>query len=188
MLIRQETGPDFPQIYEFVKTAFQTAFVSGGTEQDYVNKIRSGGNYIPELSLVMIDDSDDGGAGSTTGKEAGGKIIGHIMLSKIAIHGVSSMPKNMFEILLLAPVAIDADCRNKGLGSDLVKESLKRAKSEGYAAVILVGDPHYYERFGFVSAAKSGIKNKQNIPDENVLILELVSGILEGISGTVDFD
>ncbi|WNY28755.1 hypothetical protein MmiEs2_09580 [Methanimicrococcus stummii] len=182
MLIRQETGADFPQIYEFVKTAFQTAYVSGGTEQDFVNKIRSDGNYIPELSLVMIDDSDD------ANNKIAGQIVGHIMLSKIAIHGVSSMPKNMFEILLLAPVAIGSDYRNKGHGSALVNESLKRAKSEGYAAVILVGDPHYYERFGFVSAAKFGIKNKQNIPDENVMILELAPGILDGISGTVDFD
>lgn len=176
MIIRQETETDFPQIYDFVKTAFQTAYRSDGTEQDFVNKLRSGGNYLPNLALVMIDENDDD------------KLIGHIMLTKLGIHGVTSMPKNTFEILLLAPLAIDESCRNKGLGSDLVKESLKRAKNEGYAAVILVGDPQYYERFGFVSAAEFNIKNKQNIPDENVLILELVSGILDGIEGTVDFD
>lgn len=164
------------RIYEFVQTAFQTAYVSDGTEQDFVNKLRAGGNYIPELALVMEDE------------DACGKLVGHIMLTKIAIHGVTALPKNRFEILLLAPVAIDADYRNKGCGSDLVRESLKRAKAAGYAAVILVGDPKYYERFGFVSAKKFGIKNKQNISDDNVLILELVPGILDGIEGIVDFD
>lgn len=176
MIIRQETERDFPQIYEFVQTAFQTAYVSGGTEQDFVDKLRTGGHYIPELALVMEDEN------------AGGKLIGHIMLTEIAIHGVTSLPKNMFEILLLAPVAVDADYRNKGHGSDLVRDCLKRAKNEGYAAVILVGDPNYYGRFGFVSAGEFGIKNKQNIPDENVLVLELSPGILDGIEGTVDFD
>ncbi|WNY22764.1 hypothetical protein MmiHf6_00490 [Methanimicrococcus hongohii] len=176
MIIRQETESDFSQIHEFVKTAFQTAYVSGGTEQDYVSKLRTGGNYIPELALVMEDENADN------------KLVGHIMLSKIAIHGVKSLPKNMFEILILAPVAIAEDCRNKGLGSDLIRESLKRAKTEGYAAVILVGDPKFYERLGFISAKNFKIQNKQNIPDENVLILELSPGILDGIEGTVDFD
>ncbi|MDR0767372.1 MAG: N-acetyltransferase [Methanosarcinales archaeon] len=179
MIIRQETEQDFSAIYDFVKTAFLTAYVSDGpdgTEQDLVNKLRSSGNYIPELALVMEDESADN------------KLIGHIMLTKIAIQGVHHLPKNMFEILILAPVAIDAGYRNKGHGSGLVRESLKRAKAEGYAAVILLGDPKFYERFGFVSAEKFGIKNKQKYPDENVLVLELVPGILEGIEGTVDFD
>ena len=175
MIIRQETENDFPQIFEFVKTAFQTSHHSDGTEQNYFLKLRYGSTYIPELSLVMIDEND------------GGRLIGHIMLTKIAVKGVKSMPKNTFEILLLAPVAIALDHRNRGLGSDLIREALKQAKKEGYAAVILTGDPHYYERLGFVSAEKFNIKNKQNIPNENVLIYELVAGILEGIEGTVDF-
>ena len=175
MIIRQETEKDLPQIFEFVKTAFQTARHYDGTEQDYVQKLRGGNTYIPELSLVMADENDEG------------QLIGHVMLTKIAIKGVKSMPKNTFEILLLASVAIAADHRNRGLGSDLIREALKQAKKEGYAAVILLGDPRYYERLGFVSAGKFNIKNKQNFPDENVLVFEIVSGILEGIEGTVDF-
>jgi len=175
MIIRQETEQDFPQIDDFLKTAFQTAHHYDGTEQEYVTKLRGGNTYIPELALVMADEKD------------GDKLIGHIMLTKIAISGVTTMPKNTFDILLLADVAVDIDHRNKGLGSDLIREALGRAKKEGYAAVILAGDPRYYERFGFVSAGKFNIKNKQNIPDENVLVYELVSGILEGIEGTVDF-
>ena len=175
MIIRQETERDFPQIRAFVKTAFQTAHRADGTEQDYVDKLRSGNTYLPALALVMEDENADN------------KLIGHIMLTKIAIKGAASMPKNMFEILLLAPVAIDETYRNKGLGSDLIRDSLARAKDEGYAAVILVGDPHYYGRLGFVSADRFRIQNKQNIPNENVLIYELTPGILDGMEGTVDF-
>ena len=173
MKIRQETESDFSQIYDFVKTAFQTAYHADGTEQDYVNKLRNSGNYLPELALVAEDED--------------GRLIGHIMLTRIAIALNKVTPENTLGILLLAPVAIALERRNNGLGSILIRESLKRAKNKGHAAVILVGDPHYYERFGFISAAKFGIQNKQNIPDENVMVLELKSGILDGISGIVDF-
>jgi len=176
MIIRQETEYDFSQIYDFVKKAFQTANCSDGTEQDLVNKLRAGENYIPKLALVAEDESDDG------------KIIGYVMLTKIAIKGIAAMPKNRFEILLLAPIAIEESRRNKGIGSTLIREGVKRAKNEGYAAIILVGDPQYYKQFGFVSASNFGIKNKQKIPDGNVLVLEFVSGILDGMAGTVDFD
>ena len=50
--IRQENEGDFGAIYALVKKAFETAAMSQGDEQDYVDHIRSGDTYIPELSLV----------------------------------------------------------------------------------------------------------------------------------------
>ena len=175
MIIRQETEDDFPQIHEFLKTALQMTH-SEDSGQDYIDKLRTGGNYIPELSLVAENEDD------------GNKMIGYAMLTKIAIKGVAAMPKNKFEILLFASVAIDTEQQNKGFGEILIRENLKRAKTEGYAAVILAGNPIYYKRFGFTKSSKFGIQNKQNIPDENVLILEFVPGILDGMMGIVDFD
>ena len=64
MTIRQATPEDFDAIYSLVKTAFQTAKVSDGGEQDFVLKLRKG-SYIPELELVAEED---------------GVLIGHIML------------------------------------------------------------------------------------------------------------
>ena len=49
MPIRQATPKDFDAIYSLVKTAFQTAKVSDGGEQDFVLKLRKG-SYIPDLS------------------------------------------------------------------------------------------------------------------------------------------
>ena len=175
MRIRQETEDDLPHIREFLKTALQMTH-SEGDEQDYAERLRTGGNYVPELALVAENENDSNG------------LIGYTMLTKIAIKGVAEMPKNKFEILLLAPVAIDKGQQNKGFGEILIRENLKRAKNEGYAAVILAGNPVYYKRFGFTEASKFGIQNKQNIPDENVLVLEFVSGILGGMTGTVDFN
>ena len=63
MTIRQAKPEDFDAIYSLVKTAFQTAKVSDGDEQDFVLKLRKG-HYIPELELVAEED---------------GVLIGHIM-------------------------------------------------------------------------------------------------------------
>jgi len=168
VVIRRETPEEFSQIYDLVKVAFQTAKVSDGKEQDFVNQLRSNGNYIPELALVA---------------EENGKLIGHIMLTKTYIVD----RENKFETLLLAPISVALEYRNRGVGSNLIKESFKLAKEMGYTSVFLVGDPAYYHRFGFKSAVNFGIKHTHNIPDENVMACELVPGALDGISGTIDF-
>jgi len=167
MVIRRETPEEFSQIYDLVKVAFQTAKVTDGKEQDFVNQLRSNGNYIPELALVA---------------EENGKLIGHIMLTKTYI--VNS--GNKFETLLLAPISVALEYRNRGVGSNLIKESFKLAKEMGYTSVLLVGDPAYYHRFGFKAAVNFGIKHIHNIPDENVMACELVPDALYGISGTTD--
>ena len=167
MVIRRETPEEFSQIYNLVKVAFQTAKVTDGDEQDFVNQLRSNGNYIPELALVA---------------EENGKLIGHIMLTKTYIVNSS----NKYETLLLAPISVALEYRNRAVGSNLIKESFKLAKEMGYTSVLLVGDPAYYHKFGFKAAVDFGIKHKQNIPDEYVMACELVPDALSGISGTTN--
>ncbi len=169
MVIRQETQKDFGQIYDLVKVAFQTAQVSNGKEQDFVYELRSKKSYIPELALVSEDE---------------GKLTGHIMFTRMDISGEDG--KN-HEFLLLAPVSVVLEKRNQGLGSALIKEGMKRAEKMGFKAVILVGNPDYYHRFGYKSAISFGIKNKQNIPDKNVMVYELVPDSLKGFQGMADF-
>jgi predicted N-acetyltransferase YhbS len=167
VIIRRETSEEFPQIYDLVKVAFQTAKVSNGKEQDFVNTLRGSGNYIPELALVAEED---------------GKLVGHIMLTKTYIVNGS----HRFEALLLAPISVVLGYRNRGIGSQLIKESFRLATEMGYTSAFLVGDPSYYHRFGFRSTADFGIKPRSAIPDENVMACELVPNALCGISGTMD--
>lgn len=70
-IIRQETEQDHPAIYDLIRTAFETAKVSDGDEQDFAVNLRNNSKlYIPELALVA---------------EEGGKLIGHIMLTNTYI-------------------------------------------------------------------------------------------------------
>lgn len=168
MIIRKEAENDFSQIYDLVKIAFQTAKVSNGKEQDFVNQLRSGNNYIPELALVAEEND---------------RLIGHIMLTKTYIVNGD----NRFEALLLAPISVVLEYRNRGIGAKLINESFRLAKEMGYTSVFLVGDPAYYHRFGFKSSVDFGVKQLYNIPDEYVMACELVPNALRGISGIINW-
>jgi len=167
MIIRQEKPEEFPRIYELVKVAFQTAKVSNGKEQDFVNQLRAGVTYIPELALVAEDN---------------GKLVGHIMLSRA--HIVNGADK--FAVAYVAPLSVVLEFRNQGIGSALMKEAFRLAVAMGYTSVFLVGDPAYYHRFGFKSAITFGIKHMHEIPDENVMACELVPGALKNVTGKTD--
>lgn len=167
MIIRRETPNEFGKIYELVKTAFQTAKVSNGKEQDYVDELRSGGNYIPELALVAEEE---------------GKLVGHIMLTKA--HIVNE--QNQADVLLLAPISVLEQYRHQGIGSALIHMSFKLAREMGFKTVVLVGDPKFYNRFGFKTAAQFGVKSTHPIPDENIMVCELIPNSLSGVNGKVD--
>ena len=122
-------------------------------ESNIVDKIRNGKNYIPELSLVMEHDN---------------QIIGHILFSKIKIKG-----SNDFETLALAPMAVLPDFQKQGIGSQLVKAGLERAKAMEFDSVIVLGHKNYYPKFGFQPTSIWNIKCPFDVPDE-VFMLSLI--------------
>ena len=132
MVTRPERKSDYDEIYSLVKAAFETSPYADGDEQDFVVKLRASGGYLPELALVTEKD---------------GRLVGHIMLTKTYI----DTEAGKIEALMLAPLAVLKEYRNKGLGAALVNTSLEKAKKSGYKAVFLCGDPDYYGRFGFKS-------------------------------------
>lgn len=52
--IRKETKSDYDEVYDVIKTAFETAEHSDGNEQDLVVVLRKSDNFIPDLSLVVL--------------------------------------------------------------------------------------------------------------------------------------
>lgn len=167
MLIRPETNQEFFAIYDLVQEAFKTAKVADGDEQEFVNHLRAGANYLPQLALVAEDK---------------GQLVGHMMLTKIVI----TEAKRSVNSLLLAPLSVVLKYRNQGVGSLLVKEGFKRAKELGYTAVFLVGDPAYYQRFGFKSIAEFNIQSSLEIPIQYIQACELIPDALKDVGGIVD--
>lgn len=175
MLIRQEQPEDYAAIYQMIKTAFETAKVKDGDEQDFADRLRAGNKYIRELALVA---------------EENGSIIGHIMLTRTAVRNDEQAGPD-FAAVLLAPLAVALEYRSKGVGGQLVTTALNQARAMGYTAVFIAGDPAYYGRFGFVSTKGYNIRCTLDVPKEFIdciMVCELVPNALCGISGLVDFD
>lgn len=107
-----------------------------------------------------------------------GKLVGTIRLWDV-IAG-SAGPA-----LLLGPLAVDCKVRGKGLGAALMARALDEAMARGHAAVILVGDAPYYQRFGFDGGLVADLHLPGPVDRNRFLGLELVPGALDGAEGLV---
>jgi predicted N-acetyltransferase YhbS len=108
----------------------------------------------------------------------GKRVVGTARLWNIACDGGQ-------QALLLGPVAVAADYRNRGIGAALVRHGLREVRRLGHGAVILVGDAPYYSRFGFAGDKTAGLKLPGPVERHRLLALELVSGALDGAHGMV---
>lgn len=167
MNIRIANKQDFKDIYNLVEEAFKTAQVSDGNEQNFVLKLRQRTTYIPALEFVA---------------EEHGKIIGHIMLTKQPVN----LTKGALNAVLVAPLCVDFNYRNQGIGSKLMNYGLKKAKESGYDTAFLIGNPEYYKKFGFNSVSKYNLKNMTTIPNEYVMVKEIQENVLSNVTGSVD--
>ncbi len=87
--------------------------------------------------------------------------------------------------LLLGPVAVAADCRSKGLGGAMVRRAIQAARKLGYHAIVLVGDPEYYERFGFSGGKTGALWMPGPFERRRLLGRELTAGALDGARGMI---
>jgi putative acetyltransferase len=126
MEIRPETPTDASAISSVIEDAFASAEHSDGTEAAIVERLRQA-NAL-STSLVATDAS---------------AIVGHVALSPVTIDGAD------IGWLGLGPVAVRPDRQGNGIGRALVNSALDRWRSTGAAGCVVLGEPAYYERFGF---------------------------------------
>lgn len=112
------------------------------------------------------------------------RVVGHIFFSPVVVEGKCS---SNLSILGLAPVAVLPDYQGKGIGTLLIREGLKECGRSGFQAVVVLGHPNYYPRFGFIPASRKSLKCEYDVPDEAFMVLELESGALQDCSGTVKY-
>lgn len=89
------------------------------------------------------------------------------------------------EALLLGPLAVGLSHQGAGIGSMLMRAALERAAARGHRAVLLVGDPDYYARFGFSVALAGGLAMPGPFERHRFQGVELVKGALDGALGVV---
>jgi putative acetyltransferase len=111
-----------------------------------------------------------------------GRVAGHVMFSPVT---VANAPPN-FRVLGLAPVAVLPELQGRGIGSQLVSNGLERCRRDGYDAVVVLGDPNYYHRFGF-SRGKGHQLDNEYSADDDFMVIELGVGKLQQASGLVKY-
>lgn len=87
--------------------------------------------------------------------------------------------------LLLGPVAVAEDCRSRGLGGAMVRRAIQAARKLGHAAIVLVGDPEYYSRFGFSDAKTGALWMPGPFERHRLLGRELKKSGLDGARGMI---
>jgi putative acetyltransferase len=161
--IRPETAEDYAAIREVNELAFGRE-----VESRLVEALRRLPDFVPELSLVAVD---------------AGQVVGHILFSPMVIE----TRDGAVPALALAVLAVRPEFQNQGIGSELVRDGLKRCRALGHRIVVVVGHPNYYPRFGFSPARAQGLEAPFPVPDEAFLALELVPGALHGVAGMVRY-
>jgi putative acetyltransferase len=84
-------------------------------------------------------------------------------------------------------VAVLPEVQRQGIGSRLIETGLDFCRERGETAVIVLGHPEYYPRFGFVRASRFGIRSSYDVPDEVFMALELRDGGLNGRAGVAHY-
>ncbi|TKB50123.1 GNAT family N-acetyltransferase [Ferrimonas aestuarii] len=130
MQIRHERQGDEQAIAELTYQAFlnHPHHEPGAlpTEHHIVERLRSGGDLM--LSLVM---------------ELEGEIVGHVAISPISI------AQSQGNWVGLGPISVLPQHQGLGIGKALMNQALEQLEQQGIAGVVLIGDPAYYNRFGF---------------------------------------
>ncbi|HWU00502.1 MAG TPA: N-acetyltransferase [Terriglobales bacterium] len=75
--------------------------------------------------------------------ERNGAVVGHLAVSPVQI---SDGSKNWFG---LGPVAVAPRHQRRGIGSALVRYGLEMLRQEKAAGLVVLGEPRFYQRFGF---------------------------------------
>ena len=160
--IREEEVRDIGAIRSINETAFD-----GPADAIVVDKLRQ---ICDDCSSVVAVDGDE--------------VVGHVMFSPATIENGDGVLLGMG----LAPMAVLPEFQNKGIGSMLVKEGLRRIKESDCPFIIVLGHEHYYPRFGFQRASKFGLKSQwEGVPDEAFMAIILDEPVMRDVSGIAKY-
>jgi len=158
--IQPEKPNHIPAIHELLLQTFPT-----DSEALLVNRLRKQAN--PILSLVA---------------EQGDQLVGHLFFSPVYLQDHPNI-----KVMGLAPLAVEDEFQDRGIGSALVKAGLARCREQAIEAVVVLGHASYYPRFGFSPAVNFGIFCKYPVPSDTFMAIELVEGALHAASGMVHY-
>ena len=161
MQIRPFTDGDADAVSE----AHRRAFEGRTNESHIVQRLHDADKAV--VSLVAVEN---------------GRIVGHVLFSPTSV----VTQGNNATLAGLAPVGVLPENQNEGVGSSLIQQGLAECRDAGVDAVVVLGDPEYYSRFGFERASEYGLGNEYGA-DEGFMIKPLREGALDDVNGVVTY-
>jgi putative acetyltransferase len=135
LTIRPERDSDAGAVRALLDAAFEAPEGAATTlESVLVDGLRADGDVLPALTFVA---------------ELDGEVVGYVACSRATMGEGASVG--------LGPLAVRPDVQGQGIGSVLMASVIATADQQGVPALVLLGDPGYYEAFGFETAADHGI-------------------------------
>jgi len=129
-MIRLVRAADHGEIRAIVDAAF-----GRGHEGDIVDSLRADGDVLFEL----VEDGDDG-------------LTGHIVFSRL-------WAESPHLYAALGPLSVRPDVQSAGGGQRLTRQGIEMAREFGAHAILVLGHPNYYPRFGFSREAAEKVKS-----------------------------
>ena len=124
-MVRIEALGDRAAIHNVVRLAF-----GRDDEVNLVDALRDGG-YVRASLIAEVERV----------------VVGHILFSDLRIVGATGT----VAALALAPLAVLPEYQRRGIGSQLIQTALDACREQGHRIVVVLGHPHFYQRFGFSS-------------------------------------
>ncbi len=173
VLVRAESPADVAGIRAVHQAAFPTP-----AEAALVDGLRAAGEL--SLSLVALSVADWGVAADPAhGASEPTTVIAHVGFSPIHVDGAALG-------MGLAPVAVQAEHRGRGVAAQLICEGLRWCREAGEGLVLVLGEPLYYRRFGFAPARLLSLRDEYHAGDA-FQALELVRGTAPASGGLVQY-
>ena len=169
--VRLEAPGDEP----WVRAVELAAFPTGPYEADIVDRIRS---EAPDgwYSLVAI---------GTPGSGVDGLMVGHLLLSPCPV--VNDDGEVVATVLAVGPVAVVPEVQRRGIGAALMHVATSLAMARGVPALVLLGHPSYYPRFGFGSARDAGLAPPTGLWPDAAWMARILPAWSDEMRGTVRY-
>jgi predicted N-acetyltransferase YhbS len=158
--VRPAQPGDRDSILALVEEAFTGADRDGHEEVDIVTATWRLGASPDGLELVAADD---------------GAVVGHVLAARGDLAGET--------VVAVAPLAVAPAVHGRGIGTALMTELLRRAEAQGWRAVVLLGAPAYYGRFGFEPSGPLGIVYPPVGPDNPHFQVRRLPGFAPSLRG-----
>jgi putative acetyltransferase len=151
--VRPATVDDHEAILRVVDDAFADDTRDASEELDIVRNTWARRSGTERIELVAMDDGE--------------VVVGHVLAATGVLEG-RAVPG-------VAPLSVAPARQRAGVGTALMGALFDAAADRGWPALLLLGDPAYYGRFGFVPAATRGIHYAPAGRDSPHFLVRIVS-------------